>query len=108
MLFDPKWEQKVAIEPWRQALLDAADYIETHGWSRGLPRQGSAVCALEAIRRSVGRGRARVEAMDHLGRLFAPSFLEPSRWDVAMWNDLAGQTKANVVATMRAVARQGE
>jgi hypothetical protein len=98
MLFDPKWEQRVAIEPWRQELLDAADYIETHGWCRGMARMGSAVCAIEAL----------VQVASNLD--------EPHAWmrlaehlqvgSVADWNDRPGQTKANVVATMRAAARQ--
>lgn len=107
MLFNPKWEQKVTIAPWRQVLLDAADYIETHGWARGISQQGSAVCALEAIGRCNDNGR---DAAWHLSRLVGPpnGELVIHRCYVVTWNDRPGQTKANVVATMRAVARQGE
>jgi len=34
MLYDPKWEapaETKPIEQWRKLLLDAADYIESHG-----------------------------------------------------------------------------
>ena len=99
MLFDPKWEQRVAIEPWRQELLDAADYIETHGWCRGMARMGSAVCVLEALVQVAPcrDGHAWMRLAEHL-----------NVGSVVGWNDCPGQTKANVVATMRAVARQGE
>jgi hypothetical protein len=105
MLFDSKWEQKVAIEPWRQVLLDAADYIETHGWSQGLSRQGSAVCAMEAINSSsLQPGIAKI-ALSRFSRAVTPLHPEPDGRDVISWNDHPDQTKWSVVTTMRAVAR---
>lgn len=67
MLYDPKWDKKLKeimkpkkakpvkpLEPWRQALLDAADLIEKKGWVQKRFSRGG-YCTIGAINAVLGR-----------------------------------------------------
>jgi hypothetical protein len=102
-------EDKVTLEPWRKALLDAADYIEEHGWCQGsLTSDGGRVCAGGAV------------LMAHSGSLttnyplgsvpdkaiyMLEKYVDASHYfGIASWNDAKERTKGEVVAAMRGCA----
>jgi hypothetical protein len=85
---------------WRQALLDAADYLESHEWiqHQSQTRNDGAVCIVGAIATvcvySKPYARALKELTLSIGR------------DPLMWNDQPGRTKQEVIAKLRACARR--
>jgi hypothetical protein len=86
-------------QAWRRALMDAAHRVE-RGWCQGHGRKGDCVCPLYAIVTNFSvcwddMVKAIRELRLHLGV------------DVTSWNDMPGQTKEEVVRTMRAVATKG-
>ena len=91
MLYDKRWDEQlvtVRVAPWRAMLLDAADYIEKHGWTTGqLRRADGSVCALGAIRavarRKAYRGTSiQEQAVGEMNLyLGCPS--------IGLWNDMA-------------------
>lgn len=88
----------------QQALLDAVAYIEKHGWVQLNPLRGSPLggCAINAITYVTHDWDSRDGAQDLLKKELG---LEgPSLHDVYAWNDAPGQTKENVLATMRRAA----
>ena len=107
--------QTKPVEPWRSLLLDAANYIEEHGWCRTLMR-GDAVCARGAMLAVVGllhdqnsyiihnrdpRFAAADERLTKFLRQRDRNFL-----DVGCWNNV--QTSAEpVIAAMRDCANSG-
>ena len=107
MLYNPKWEapavvETVPLEPWRRRLLDAADYIEAHGWCQGTHSdEHGKVCVVEAITLSGGineiSGRAFRALCEAVGGNYA-----------SIWNDVPGRTEAEVIATLRRVAAMEE
>jgi hypothetical protein len=97
-----KIEVPVVVEPWRKVLLDAADYIDVHGWCRGgYGDDGGPRCILGAIRSVVPahsvftRGVALAAV-----NVFAARF----GFAVSDWNDTPGRTAAEVCAALRACA----
>ena len=95
MLFDPKWEveQKTA-EPWRQALLEAADIIEQRGHCKGVAEDARGrVCIIGALLH-VG-GNSWTGAWKVLRNEIGES--------IGAFNDT--HTKAQVLAKLREVAR---
>ena len=97
------------VESWRQLLLDAADYIEAHGWVKNrIGTTGAAVCAVGAIWMAFqgdipthgrwGTGRVIDVAFDRLTQHVKElGFRGPS-----YFNDAS--TKSKVLAEMRACA----
>lgn len=86
----------VALEPWRKVLLDAADYIEAHGWrqnSYGLEPHGS-TCMVGAIFRVGGTMSGALHRIDARCLPYASA-----------WNDAPGRTAAEVCAALRACSR---
>lgn len=79
-----------------QVLLDAADYLDTHGWCQGMGSDKGRACALYATWR-VTRGTLMYDlAYDRLKtHIGAP---------VAYWNDARGRTKEEVTRAMREAA----
>jgi hypothetical protein len=98
MLYDKKWDQKLPqVDEVGRQLINAADYIEKHGWCQNTywDEQGR-VCALGAIRRANALTRDANDAAFKMLR-----FLDGS---VHGWNDAPGRTKEEVVAVLRKVA----
>lgn len=86
---------EVTLEPWRQVLLDAADYIETYGWCQhDIRDEQGRVCIVGAMK-AVRRDNA-VMAFEILSKNLR---MLPSRW-----NDDVHRTKEQVVAKLREVA----
>lgn len=98
-----------ARESWRRVLLDAADYIEAHGWCQNaMESPCGKVCLEGAIRRVNGI----------TPRTLNEVLLDGPAWSAlnVMWrylgtephhfNDIPGRTTAEVCAALRACARQ--
>ena len=84
------------FEPWRQLLLNAADYIEIYGWcqnQRSLDGRVCAIGAIEAVAYGQSKDAARRALIEYLGEC------------IVVWNDAPGQTEVEVVAAMRDCAR---
>jgi hypothetical protein len=106
MLFNTNWDAMKA-QPWRQVLLDAADFIDRTGWcqNRLCDDQGR-VCAAEALM-SVAYAAHDVETCaGAMARL--SNFITSGKHSLAVvkWNDDNGRTAAEVTRAMRACARQ--
>jgi hypothetical protein len=107
-------EQKVVLEPWRQALFNAADYIDEHGWCQGKIRDcDGSVCALGAIFAvgSLNEGgqalsRAGIGAIVHMSDYIN----DGSRmiYSIESWNDMHIRTKDDVTSALRGCAKSGE
>lgn len=97
-----------ALEPWRQVLLDAADYIEAHGWAQGTRQCGEAVCAHGAIA-MVLTGNAceacagEVAVVDILIPFLQRRFPDEhiGSFGVGPWNNASNRTAAEVCAALR-------
>ena len=102
MLFDPKWEAPVTgktPEPWRDALLKAAEIIEQRGWCQGLLESSSGqVCALGAMDML-----EHSMEFDWMRSLMALE-IEIGSASIADWNDNPSRTQAEVLAAFRAAA----
>jgi hypothetical protein len=103
-------ESRVALEPWRQILLAAADYIEKHGWCTHRARdERGRVCAIGGIN-SVSRGCENRNKISIVARMKFRNYLVDCGYTVypavSAWNDSYGQTKENVISTMRDCARK--
>jgi hypothetical protein len=108
MLFDPKWEEKIAVkELWRQVLREAAEVIKQRGWIQGRLRdkQGR-VCAIGAISHVFDTDLAlrcgAVGAEQNLRKYL--SIDGGDEITIASWNDKPGRTKEEVVQAMLHVA----
>lgn len=89
-----------------EVLTAAADYLDAHGWIQGMSFAAyGGACAAGAIHRVVGNGKCLTDAT-RPPYTAAIEALQPYTDDgVVTWNDRRGQTKANVVATMRLAAQ---
>jgi hypothetical protein len=98
---------KVTIEPWRQVLLDAADYIDRVGWCQHTLREdGGRVCAAEAL---MTVAYAAHDVATYEGAMIClSSFVTSGKHSMAVvkWNDDQGRTAAEVTGAMRASAWQ--
>ncbi len=84
------------LDPVARTLLDAADYIDKHGWCQGQSWDlVGQVCAGWAIYRSSQRfqHQAAAKLRNHLHIA-----------DIASWNDHHGRTQDEVTAALRAAA----
>lgn len=99
----------VALEPWRDVLLRAADRLERIGWSSLNPsvwltlsmllwpkrRECALVAIINAARDAdAASTKARIRFMRHIGG-----------GPIHCWNDAPGRTAAEVCAALRACAR---
>lgn len=99
MLNNPKWNEGITLEPWRQSLLDAADYIERVGWCQGIPINARGnVCISQALNKVTQGDLERWKAFQHLYAYLDTRLL-------TIWNDGADRTKEEVLTTLRVVAR---
>lgn len=87
------------LEPWRQALLDAADYMERHGHCKFvLQDSGGAVCLQGALNEVCGFVQM-VFLIHHVEKFLGVT-------NAVAWNNEPERTGAEVVAAMRACAAQ--
>ncbi len=107
--FEPKVEAPVKLEPWRQALLDGAEYIRQHGWVQGVNYHEGRVCLYGSILKVTGWNEPQI----------SPSFTSPAhKWayegaSKALenrgysigWNDKHGRFKEEVIAALEETAR---
>ena len=104
MLYDKeRWEPKpvVVLEPWRQALLDAANIIRERGWcQRTVETKDGRVCIMGAFRHL--HGHIPHNILDVAKDTFASHLGMP----IALWNDKRTTTKELVLQTLEAVARK--
>lgn len=84
------------LDPVSKTLLDAADYIEEHGWCQEFMWADGRVCALGAILIAKGTGLSGPR-----DRLMA--FLKNPE-SITKWNDAPGRTKDEVVSALREAA----
>ena len=94
MLYEPKWE--VTTEPWQHVLLDAASYIEQHGWVQFAYRDGEKACAFAAIALSAATERDSYDAESKMKRYLNDN--------VQAWNDTKGRTQREVIDALRKCA----
>jgi hypothetical protein len=102
-----------------QILLDAATYIETHGWIRGRSKMVYAapngesvvlVCAQQAIAEAAGYGDNSYpirldETWVQWGKAANLLQVHIGPYEtIPQWNDVVGRTKEEVIATLRAAA----
>ena len=95
-----KVPRRVVLEPWRRVLLDAADYIEGHGWCQHEMYNGGKVCALGAI---VVASRKFAHNDGGAGRRMVEYLAGP----VHLWNDAPSRTQREVTDGLRACATAG-
>lgn len=84
------------IEPWQQVCLDAADYIDAHGWCQGVARNGEAVCMSMALYLAAHQESPPYEEAS--ARILANAAVGNS---IPYWNDLPGRTKEEVTGVLR-------
>lgn len=97
-------------EPWRQLLLDAADYMETHGHCKGnFENTLGQVCFYGALKKVCGWDTEthnvltpdeKILFMDAVCKV---KLCFPGR-DMVVWNDAPERTGEDVIAVMREVA----
>lgn len=98
MLLDPKWDKEIKIDEVAQVLLDAADYIDKHGWCQNkLEDDDGRVCVMGALYRVNTPWSAYSKLFRHLS-------VNIKVLDVPFWNDAHGRTKEEVVSVLRKVA----
>lgn len=94
-------------EPWRKVLLDAADYIEAHGWCQwSLEDSDGRVCAIGGMLRAVSvdhhttfeRPQEYRQAITHLHHYL--------NGGAGFFNNAHGRTASEVTAALRTCARQ--
>jgi hypothetical protein len=98
----PNRENGDALAAGTKILLDAAAYIEKHGWCQGNYWRDGRSCAVGAIARV---GRWGEQGAGHEARRMAYSKLERlTGQPIVHWNDAAGRSEAEVVYTLRKAA----
>lgn len=94
----PEFSPAVVVEPWRKALMDAAELIRERGHCKGrLEDNLGRVCAIGAIVRASNYDDIGCYAHTHLA-----TFLHSS---VGEWNDAEERTAAEVIAALEGAAR---
>ena len=97
------------LTPIGRVMLDAADYIEEHGWCQGrLMSIDGRVCAVGALHQVVGwpcMTPAAVEATTQLCCDATNHFMWVNRIvDIPKWNDWPGRMPEEVIAAFRRAA----
>lgn len=103
--------QAKTIEPWRQLLMDAARYIDRHGWcQRRIGTAGGHACAVGALWMAYQGSMPRTPEWDKhpvmsdaVEKLCIAVKASPFG-GVAQWNDTHGRVQDEVVSAMRACA----
>ncbi len=100
MLYDAKrWGLKEPkLKGWQRVLLDAADYIDLHGWTQGeLWNDKGNVCAIGSILSVRANFFNKWRAAGHLSQKVG---------SITRWNDLQCSNSCQVINRMRITARQ--
>lgn len=104
MLYDKKWDKEVeapvTLEPWQQALLDAANIIRKRGWCQGHESYHGRVCLLGALAVAVGN---KPSNWHHPTHYLARRQLELHCFTI-QWNDSPGRKKAEVINALESTA----
>lgn len=105
MLQNPNWDKvEIKIEPYQQALLDAATYLETHGWCQNRAYDGDKSCMAGAVYRVIhGKDFVGVELPLYRQARFA--IVDSINDLVVSWNDKPGRTVEEVTAALREAAK---
>lgn len=90
---------RTTLEPWRKALLDAADYIEKYGHWKGSGFYGDKACFIGSL---VKVGISNETLFDAIN-----SVENYVRCGVVKWNDAPERTPAEVMGAMRECALKG-
>lgn len=96
MLYDPKHDNRLKTEPWRQVLLDAADLIERDGWCQKAFFRRNRSCVDNAMMQVAISTDLYLKARDHLEIAVG----QPP----VVWNDKKSRTKKEVMTKLREVA----
>lgn len=105
-----KVEKVKKVDEIGQVLIDAADYIEMHGWCQHHLINGKASCALGGIERVLSgvtprkRNILREKARARLTR-FVMRLRKNCYYNVPSWNDDFRTTEKNVLSGMRNAAK---
>jgi hypothetical protein len=97
MLDDPRWYDRTRV---RKCLLDAADYLDVHGWGQNMfgGHNGVPPCMVTAIL-MVSKKLSDYTMCDDI--LFRRLGDRP-----ILWNDASGRTKEQVQSELRAAANE--
>ncbi len=104
MFLEVKREGEVAVpvKPWRRLLLDAADYIDQHGWCQDVWEDADGrVCVYWAMRRA----NRYTESVQDVARGKMEGFLGQ---ELTSWNDAEGRTRDYVTTALRSCAVAGK
>jgi hypothetical protein len=101
MLYNPKYD----LDEIGRILVEAAEYLEEHGWIQGagfadrdLPCP--AACAMGAIEMAASASKSYDLWVSAINRM--QNYLHGKRID--SWNDVKGRTKEEVIDTLRQAA----
>lgn len=104
MFLEEKKIGEVKLEPWRQVLLDAADYMETHGHCKGRQEDSSGrVCLIGSLIKVTGSEKDRHPYVNEARLQFERRMGIPD-FTGFLWNDRFERTSEEVIAAMRKVA----
>lgn len=109
MFLEDKKQGEATLEPWRELLLKTADEIENRGWCQGRPENLSGqVCFIGGMAYASGATDPDSWNFDasKIATLAYVRFREFLYGDPVSWNDAVGQTKENVINTIRKCAKQ--
>jgi hypothetical protein len=107
MFVEEKREGEVTVvEPWRQALFDAADFLASGEWCQGYSVDNwGRMCLLGAINTAPQTWRTPMGLRDSEVRSHAQQKMSKFLCMLAhRWNDEPGRTKEEVIAALRACA----
>lgn len=92
---------RTTLDPWRKALLDAADYIERYGHCKfTLEDRNGSVCLLGAV--SKFSCLSGTSGLRELG-----DFVGCKSYELAAWNNTVERTPDEVMGAMRECALKG-
>lgn len=117
-LYDPKeieTSPEVKLEPWRQNLLNSAQYIRDHGWYQGglCDPSRERVCIIGSLYAGIGLLNAAAEKSPFLQKKVTKEWdkivgymgKNTSTFCLATWNDKKGRTAEEVIAVLEGAAR---
>lgn len=114
--FQVETKPQIVAEPWRKVLMDAADYIEAHGWCQhSVATDDGRACLNGAIKIAGGMNPQASNWRDYPAVIIATEAMRsrvglPDQYfaghrDATLWNDTPGRTAAEVCNALRECAR---